>query len=160
MKRRLKDLYPCRFCQTPSEVECQREIENAMCPSCASRLSELRSASSFIERAHKLHAEHNGAHTEAMEVAPWMFEAAAHSLNAARHLLKAAALNPNAPERAHWVQISITWSKWGTSLAKSTRRHLTPLAGARLTVVAPPGPIELTPPKSGHLQLMLVGGGP
>lgn len=156
MKRRLKNLYPCRFCQTPSEVESQRQIENAMCPTCSGRLSELQSASGLMERAHKLHKEHNGVHEDALEVAPWMFAAAAHSLNAARCLLKAAALNPSEPERAHWVRIAITWSKWGTSLTKSTRRHLSPLAGARLSVLPPPGPIELTPPKRGHLQLMLI----
>lgn len=156
MKRRLKDLYPCRFCQTPAEVECLRDIENAMCPTCSGRLSALRSASTGMEWATKLHEKHNGVHEDVLEVAPWMFKASAAALGAARFLLEAAALNPSEPERAHWVQIAITWSKWGTSLAESTGEMLSGLAGDRLTVLAPPGPIELTPPKRGHLQLMLI----
>lgn len=156
MPRRLKDLYPCDTCASPVEVRSRSEIQYARCRSCSERKRLLSLACSQTQIANGLYEKHNRAHEDPLVLAPFMFDAAERAITGAGALIQAArdhAANP--AERANWVRIAISWSKWATSVNDSARRLLADLAPARAQLVeAPIEPIELTAPKVGHLRVM------
>lgn len=162
MSRRLKDLYPCDTCQTPVEVRCRREIEHARCRPCSERKRLLSNAAYRMQRANELYEKHRRSATveQLLEVAPFWLEAAEQALSGCVALTKAAAMASDPAERAKWIRIALTWSKWATSVNDSARSHL---AAEGVAVAAPvptlPEPPKLSAPMMGHLKLILIGGG-
>jgi len=159
MSRRLKDLYPCDTCRTPVEVRCRAEIKHARCRPCSEYKSLLSSAAWRMQRANDLYEKHRRAHIDALEGAPFWLEAAEQALSGTVALIKAASMTPDPAERAKWVRIVITWSKWATAVNDSARHHL---AAEGVVPVAPvpdlPEPPKLSAPLMGHLKLIVIGG--
>lgn len=162
MSRRLKDLYPCRHCSTPVEVRNRREIEYASCAPCREYRRLLSVSASRMQRAQKLYEEHRRSATPAqlLEVAPFWLEAVEAASGGASALIKAANMTAAAAERAKWVRIAISWSKWATAVNDSARHHLS-AEGVLPAQLVPslPEPPKLTAPLMGHLKVITFGGG-
>lgn len=91
-----------------------------------------------------------------LELAPFMFEAAALAIEAAQAMARASREHAfGAAERAQFVRVAISWSKWATSVNDSMRAHLVAEGRAVAELVEPPPePIVLSEPKAGHLSVI------
>jgi hypothetical protein len=94
-----------------------------------------------------------------LEAVPFWMEAAEHALSGAVALTKAAHKTTDPAERAKWVRIVISWSKWATAVNDSARHHLTS-EGVTPVQLAPslPEPPKLSAPLMGHLKVITFGG--
>lgn len=157
--RRLKDLYPCNTCQTPVEVRSRAEIPHARCAPCREYKRLLSQAAYRMQRANELYEKHRRGHDDALEAAPFWLEAAEQALSGSVALSKAAVKATDPAERAKWIRIVLTWSKWATSVNDSARAHL---SAEGIVPVAPvpdlPEPPTLSAPLMGHLKVITFGG--
>lgn len=157
MSRRLKDLYPCDTCGTGVEVCSRAEIKYARCRPCSEYKSLLHSAAWRMQRANDLYEKHRRGTTadQLLEVAPLWLEASEQALSGVVALIKAANKATDPAERAKWVRIAITWSKWATAVNDSARHHLS--AEGVVPVQLMPDlaePPKLTAPLMGHLTVV------
>lgn len=155
MARRLKDLYPCNVCGVGVEVRSRADIQHARCAPC-SEYKRLLSCSAYAaQRAQRLYDSHARTHDDVLDGAPWWLEAAGEAIKAAADLVKAAARTNDAAERAKWVRIALSWSKWGTSVNDRARAILSAQGVLPAVLVeAPPEPPQLSEPLRGHLTVV------
>lgn len=143
-------------------MRCRAEIKHARCEPCREYKRLLSCAAYDMQRANELYEKHRRSATpeQLLEVAPFWFDAAEHALSGTEALIKAAEKATDPAERAKWVRIAISWSKWATSINDSARAHLA--AEGVLAVQPVPGlpePPKLSAPLMGHLKVIVFGGG-
>lgn len=154
VSRRLKDLYPCRYCETPVEVRSRREIENACCARCSRRRSDVRLACWSMESANKaLKASHRPIEDD-LQWLTLVMEAIHKATEGAHWLALACKNSTDAREIASWHRVARSWLAWAAALSSQIDEDLREGGMGGLEVIEPDGPAEVTPPRADHLRLV------